>query len=85
MKDPSSDDTPTGWAWAFLVGLVLVLELILPRTLSQWTQKKSKTLKWFRWVGVAALAVLAWHLFWGFPGKPKMPDPPPEPAVECLY
>lgn len=85
MKDPSADDTPTGWAWAFLVGLVLVLELLLPRTLSQWTQKKSRKWKWFRWAGVSVFTVLVWHLFWGFPWGGKPPDPPPPPSSECLY
>jgi hypothetical protein len=83
MKDPNANDDTTGWAWAFLLGLVAVLEFLLPRTLSQWTQKKSKKWIWFRWVGVGAFAVLVWHLFFGIPTKKNEPEPPPAP-VECI-
>lgn len=74
------DDEPAGWAWLGLLILIGVLELLLPRTLSQFTQAKSKKWQWFRWVGVTAFVLLTIHLFFGLPGKGR-PKPEPPPAA----
>lgn len=65
---PPNQPMSSAWGWVILIAVIVVLDVVLTRTLSQWTQEQSRKWRWFRFLGVTAFAVLVWHLFWGFPG-----------------